>query len=61
MGNENETKKAEDSGVVKKYTLLEKHTGAADKGSVLGEKHGINALSVVIPLYSACDSFLQYV
>lgn len=41
MGNEvkdeNETKKAEDSGIVKKYTLLEKLKEAADKGIILGE------------------------
>lgn len=35
--NDSETKKDEDSGIVKKYILLEKLKGAADKGTIIGE------------------------
>uniref|UniRef100_A0A0R3RY55 JNK-interacting protein 3 n=1 Tax=Elaeophora elaphi TaxID=1147741 RepID=A0A0R3RY55_9BILA len=52
MGNEvkdeSETKKVEDSGIVKKYTLLEKFKEAADKGAIdmleQTEKDGVGTL-----------------
>lgn len=37
--NESEMKKAEDSGIVKKYILLEKLKESAGKGAILGEKY----------------------